>query len=80
MEDPSIVAVVANFFDLEKAIAADPDVSHDKLSEVRRWAGDRQEIFTGMTGELPQLLLSASHFWSPGINCSGLRLLAPGGK
>ena len=55
LEDPQMVAVVANFYDLEKAIAADPDLSHEKLCQVRKWAADTPEILPGMTDM--QLLL-----------------------
>ncbi|KAE8741141.1 hypothetical protein FOCC_FOCC013399 [Frankliniella occidentalis] len=56
VEDPQMAAVVANFFDLGKAIAADPDLSNEKLSELRKWSEGRgDEIFPGMTDM--QLLL-----------------------
>lgn len=51
LEDPQMEAVVANFFDLEKAVAADADLSHEKLAELRKWAEGRDDILPGMTGE-----------------------------
>lgn len=55
LEDPKMKAVVANFFDLEKAIEKDPDLSHEKLSALRSWCQGRDDIFPGMTDM--QLLL-----------------------
>ncbi len=57
VEDPQMAAVVANFFDLDKAIAADPDLSREKLSELRKWSEGREEIFPGMTGT-PRIFFS----------------------
>lgn len=48
-------AVVANFFDLEKAIEKDPKLSHEKLDALRSWSKTNPDIFPGMTDM--QLLL-----------------------
>ncbi|XP_034236752.1 alpha-tocopherol transfer protein-like [Thrips palmi] len=55
LQDPKMKAVVANFFDLEKAIEKDPDLSHEKLDVLRSWSKNRDDIFPGMTDM--QLLL-----------------------
>lgn len=51
LEDPKMKAVVANFFDLEKAIEKDPALSHEKLAVLRSWSTNQDNIFPGMTGE-----------------------------